>query len=105
MPKNEGDIRGEKLRDLAVKVHEMIVDTMGTTKGTRYDADLERAEGINELAEMVATLHPFVDGNRRTAFTIWCLGQDRFKWEDITITDIRRVIEKYRGWLDILAKI
>ena len=35
----------------------------------RYDADLERLDKLEdiEIAKIVAELHPFVDGNKRTA--------------------------------------
>ena len=118
MPKNEDDIRGD-MKQMAHQVHDAVIKATGGTPGIRYDADLERATSFLDLAERVAVNHPYVDGNKRTAFTIYMIHYKMMEATRKYRTDMNGsllsrpdklhvlggIIEAHIDWLNILAKI
>jgi len=65
----------KELKALAYMVHDAVMRETGGTVGVRYDADLERVSDVLETARTIALKHPFVDGNKRTAFCLYVLDR------------------------------
>lgn len=94
------------MKELATLVHEIVIQLTGGTAGIRYDADLERVYDPIEAAKVIAHHHPFVDGNKRTAYVMWKLAKvyGKWTWEEFEGL-VEKIIEEDRVWLDILSKI
>ena len=61
-----------------MKINWTVNKDFDTSYGIRYEADINMASSKSspkEIAKYIATNHPFVDGNKRTAFIIMKFDQ------------------------------
>jgi hypothetical protein len=80
---------------LIMKINWLVNREFGTTYGIRYEADIDMASTKStqiEIAKFIARNHPFVDGNKRTAFAI-------LKFEETP----EKTIEKNHDILELLS--
>ena len=98
--------KDSSMKAVATLVHKIVIELTGGTEGIRYDADLERVEDALGAASVIAFDHPFVDGNKRTAYIMWKLSKVYGQW---TWTEfeglVEKLVEEDREWMDILARI
>ena len=102
-----------------MKKKQMFIDInklIGETGQLRDEATLEHiVERSSNEAKDIAQLHPFVDGNKRTAYIVYKLIHNygdlytyictNYKSNDDNIIDIfKHIKERSKVWLDILEE-
>lgn len=103
--------KDSSMKVVSTLVHEIVIQLTGGTAGIRYDADLERVTTYLEAAQVIAYHHPFVDGNKRTAYIMWNLSKI-YEQKTIALINfmefeaiVEKLIEQDREWMQILARI
>jgi len=91
------------MKELIIEINKMI----GETGHLRDDATLDYiVEHSTNKAKDIATKHPFVDGNKRTAFILWKLYDDYTIHQNLELprmlSKVTWLIDDNKDWLDIL---
>jgi death on curing protein len=104
-------LRTHLTKDEVIAIHEDIIDLFGGMKGILNEGTLEYAvqravyeEVLEEAAVLLVTIaqeHPFMDGNKRTAFVVAAviLRLNGFELEAEEEDSIRFMIDVARGEL------
>lgn len=93
-----------QIKDLIIYINKQI----GETGQLREEATIDHIVAHSDtVANDIATQHPFVDGNKRTAYIVLmiiktCPIVDVDKNNNYFKVLIRYEIDKHRKWLDIL---
>lgn len=90
--------------ELVTKINELVGKKYKTDFGVLNKGNLEMAlskENAFDIASEIVQLHPFLDGNKRTAFLV--LKARCYK--DVDENMINILIEQHDDWLKILSKL
>ena len=96
------------MKDFIIYINKQI----GETGQLREEATLEHIVAHSDnIARDIATQHPFVDGNKRTAFVVLfsevqlynpLIETKEFSYREYLTKQVKICICKHKKWLDIL---